>query len=116
MLSMLAQGKLYVGTRTELYTIGIGPLVGAGWGSRYGACYVCSATQLLPLDRLRMLLSLMLNFSRQIIFVEDQRLLIPITWWWWCYNYHISIKDDDDDDDGQKLFYDGHTLAQFSCV
>ena len=71
---------------------------------------LCSATQLLPLDRL----SLMLNFSRQIIFVEDQRLLIPITW---CYNYHISIKDDDDDDDdGQKLFYDGHTLAQFSCV
>ena len=32
MLSMLAQGKLYVGTRTELYTIGIGPLVDAGWG------------------------------------------------------------------------------------
>ena len=88
-------------------------LAGVVW---YGACYVCSATQLLPLDRLRMLLSLMLNFSRQIIFVEDQRLLIPITWWWWCYNYHISIKDDDDDDDGQKLFYDGHTLAQFSCV
>ena len=41
MLSMLAQGKLYVGTRTELYTIGrIGPLVDAGWGSMVLAMYV----------------------------------------------------------------------------
>ena len=40
MLSILAQGKLYVGTRTELYTIGIGPLVGAGWGSMVLAMYV----------------------------------------------------------------------------
>ena len=46
MLSILAQGKLYVGTRTELYTIGIGPLVGAGWGSMVWCllCMFCHAT------------------------------------------------------------------------